>query len=163
MVSTTVPGCPLPTHLKEAVPNQGHEELVPVQLPHQGSILRGVHAGEVEHGHIGLPIVVDGKVQGWQLLLGGEVSGLPGIVQQSLLVHVVPGQQQLCVGVVLAPKREEAHWRRWVQSTWLEPRHGAHTKFLPAFPLQQCVFPQVFPTKYKEGWGAFLKEHRPCC
>lgn len=51
------------TNLEEAVPDQRHEELVAVLLTHQRRILGRVHAREVKHGHVGLPVVVDGKVQ----------------------------------------------------------------------------------------------------
>lgn len=74
-------------------------------LAHHGGVLRGVHAGEVEHGHVGLPVVVDGKVQRGQLVVGGEISGLAGVRQQGGLVHVGPGQQQLCVRIVLRQGR----------------------------------------------------------
>lgn len=79
-----------------------------ILLPHQGGVLGGVHTSEVKHGHIRLPIMIDGKIQRWQLLLGGEVCCLPGIVQQSLLIHILPGKQELCISIVLSPEREEA-------------------------------------------------------
>lgn len=92
------------SHLQEAVPHQSHQQLVPVVLPHQGRILGGIHAREVEHGHVRLPVVVDGEVQRRQLLLGGEVGCLPGVAQQGLLVHILPGEQELRVSVVLSPE-----------------------------------------------------------
>lgn len=94
------------THLEQAVPDQRHEQLVAVLLAHQRRVLRGVHAREVEHRHVRLPVVVDGKVQRGQLLVSGEICCFPGVVQQSLLVHVLPGEQDLSVGVVL-PKAAE--------------------------------------------------------
>lgn len=70
-------------------------------LAHHGGVLRSVHAGEVEHGYVGLAVVVDGKVQCGQLVVGGEIRSLTGVRQQGSLVHISPGQQQLCVCIVL--------------------------------------------------------------
>lgn len=139
------PNCHLPllsTHLQKAVPHQGHQQLVATVLPHQGRVLGGVHAREVEHGHVGLPVVVDGEVQGGQLLLGGEVGRLPGIAQQGLLVHILPGQQELRVSVVLSPEGEEARWKR--------PGRGARARRpQPCCACQMepssAAFPSLFP------------------
>lgn len=92
-------------HLQQAVADQRHQEVVAVALAHHGSVFRSVHTGEVEHGHVRLPVVVDGKVQRGQLVVGGEISSLTGIRQKCGLVHVSPGQQQLSVCVVLPDKR----------------------------------------------------------
>lgn len=89
------------SHLQQAVANQRHQEAVAVALAHHGGVFGGVHAGEVEHGHVGLAIVVDGEVQRGQLVVGGEIRSLTGVRQQRGLVHVSSGQQQLRVGVVL--------------------------------------------------------------
>lgn len=96
----TKPLCPL-SHLQQAVAHKRHQELVTVPLAHHGGVLRGVHAGEVEHGYVGLTVVVDGKVQCGQLVVGGEICSLAGIREQGSLVHIRPGQQQLRVCVVL--------------------------------------------------------------
>lgn len=72
-----------------------------ISLTHHGGVLRGVHAGEVEHGYVGLAIVVDGKVQCGQLVASGEISSLTGVRQQGSLVYISSGQQQLCVCIVL--------------------------------------------------------------
>lgn len=79
------------SHLQQAVSHQRHQQLVAVALAHHGGVLRGVHAGEVEHGHIGLAIVVDGEVQCGQLVAGGEIGSLAGVGQQGGLVHVGSG------------------------------------------------------------------------
>lgn len=79
------------SHLQKAVSNQSYKQLVAVALAHQCRIFRGVHAREVKHGHIRLPVMVDCEVQLGQLVIGGEVSCLSGIGQQSSLVHVRPG------------------------------------------------------------------------
>jgi len=100
------------SHLQQAVAHERHQQLVAVALAQHGGVLRGVHAGEVEHGDVGLAVVVDGEVQRGQLVVGGEIGSLAGVGQQGRLVHVGPGQQQLCVGIVLqrgrAPLEEEA-------------------------------------------------------
>lgn len=93
------------THLQQAVANQRHQEVVALALAHHGGVFRSVHTGEVKHGHIRLPIVVDGKVQRGQLVVGGEIGSLTGIRQQCSLVHVSPGQQQLSVCIVLPEKK----------------------------------------------------------
>lgn len=93
------------SNLQQAVAHQRHQQVVAVALAHHGGVFRSVHAGEVEHGHIGLAVVVDGEVQRGQLVVGGEICSLAGVRQQRGLVHVSPGQQQLRVGVVLAEKR----------------------------------------------------------
>lgn len=72
-----------------------------VPLAHHGCVLGGVHAGEVEHGYVGLAVMVDGKIQGGQLVVGGEICSLTGVRQQGGLVHVSSGQKQLSVCVVL--------------------------------------------------------------
>lgn len=97
--------------LQQAVADQRHQEVVAVALAHHGGVFRSVHAGEVEHGHVGLAVVVDGKVQRGQLVAGGEVGSLAGVRQQRRLVHVGPGQQQLRVGVVLPHKRPVSRWK----------------------------------------------------
>lgn len=95
-------------HLQQAVTDQRHQEVVAPALAHHGGVFRSVHTGEVEHGHIRLPVVVDGKVQRGQLVVGGEIGSLTGIRQQCGLVHVSPGQQQLGVCIVLPDKRRYA-------------------------------------------------------
>lgn len=92
------------SNLQQAVAHQRHQEVVAAALAHHGSVVRRIHAGEVKHGNVGLAVVVDGKVQGGQLVVGGEVCGLTGVRQQRCLVHISPGQQQLRVGVVLPHK-----------------------------------------------------------
>ena len=80
--------------------------MAPVALTHDRRVLRRVHAGEVEHGHVRLPVVVGGVVQGGQLVVGAKVSGLAGIAQQRFLVDVVTAQQTLGVDVVLCANRK---------------------------------------------------------
>ena len=70
-------------------------------LADHGGVLRGVHAGEVKHGHVGLTVVVDGKVERRKLLIGGEVRGLARVRLQRNLVDVVPGEEQPRVRKVL--------------------------------------------------------------
>jgi len=72
-----------------------------VTLAHHGGVLGRVHAGEVEHGHVRLPIVVHGEVQRGQLVVGAEVGGLAGVAQQGFLVDVVAAQQILRIHVIL--------------------------------------------------------------
>lgn len=69
------------SHLQKAVSNQSYEQLVAIALAHQRGIFRGIHAREVKHGHVRLPIMINGKVQLGQLVIGGEVSCLSGIGQ----------------------------------------------------------------------------------
>lgn len=69
------------THLQQTVSNQCHQKLVAIALPHNGSVLWGVHAGEIKHGYIWLSIVVDGKVQCGQLVVCGEICSFTGIRQ----------------------------------------------------------------------------------
>lgn len=88
-------------HLQQAVSHKCNQKLVAIALAHHGGILWGIHAGEVEHGYVRLPIVVDGKVQCGQLVVGGEIRSLTGVRQQGSLVYISPGQQQLCVCIVL--------------------------------------------------------------
>lgn len=90
--------CP---HLEETIAHQGDHQLMPVLLPDQGGVLRGVHAGEVKHGHIGLAVVVDGVVQRRQLVVGAEVGGLAGVGEQRFVIDVVGAQQPLRLDVVL--------------------------------------------------------------
>lgn len=78
---------------------------MPMFLPNQCSILRCVHAGKVKHGYIWLPIVVDGVVQRWQLVVCAKVSSLASVRQQSFLVNVVRIQQSLSFYVVLEYKK----------------------------------------------------------
>ena len=78
-----------------------------VALADQRGVLRGVHAREVEHGHVGQAVVVDGEVERGQPPVGGEVGGLAGVGEQGGLVHVGPGQQQLRVGVVLEARADQ--------------------------------------------------------
>ena len=106
---------PSVSHLQQAVAHERHQELVTVPLAHHGGVLRGVHAGEVEHGYVGLAVVVDGKVQCGQLVVGGEVRSLAGIREQGSLVHICPGQQQLRVCVVLQETWEREEIRRGVK------------------------------------------------
>lgn len=79
-----------------------------VLLPDHGGVLRGVHAGEVKHGYVRLPVVVDGVVQGRQLVVCAEVGRLAGVGEQRLLVDVVGAQQSLCLYVVLWRDRRRA-------------------------------------------------------
>lgn len=67
------------SNLQQAVADQRHQQIVAVALAHHGGVFRGVHAGEVEHGHVGLAVVVNGKVQRGQLVAGGEVCSLTGV------------------------------------------------------------------------------------
>lgn len=90
-----------PSYLQEAVPHQRHQQLVPVLLPDQGGVLRGVHAGEVKHGHVRLPVVVKGKVQRWELIVGGKVSSFTGVGAQCFLADVVGSEQPLRLYEVL--------------------------------------------------------------
>lgn len=92
-------------HLQQTVPNESHQQLVAEPLPDQGGVLRGVHAGEVKHGHVRLPAVVGGVVQRGELVVGAKVSSLAGVAQESFLVDVLAAQQHLGVGVVLSRSR----------------------------------------------------------
>lgn len=67
------------SNLQQAVADQRHQEVVAVALAHHGGVFRSVHAGEVEHGHVGLAVVVDGEVQRGQLVVGGEICSLAGV------------------------------------------------------------------------------------
>lgn len=96
--------CSVP-HLQQTVADQSHQQLVAEPLPDQGGVLRGVHAREVEHGHVWLPAVVGGVVQRGELVVGAKVGGLAGVAQEGLLVDVVAAQQHLGVGVVLSRSR----------------------------------------------------------
>lgn len=89
------------SHLQQTVTHKRHQQFVTMPLAHHGGILWRIHAGEVKHGYVGLAVVVDGKVQCRQLVVGGEIRSLTGIRQQRSLVHVSPGQQQLRVSIVL--------------------------------------------------------------
>lgn len=70
-------------------------------LPDQGSVLRGIHAGEVKQGYIWMSIVVQCIVQRWKLVVGAKVSCLTCVGQQSFLVDIISTQQSLCLYVVL--------------------------------------------------------------
>ena len=59
------------------------------------------HGGEVEHGDVRLAVVVDGEVEVRHLVLGGKVGGVPGVVEEALLVDVGVGEQLDSVGLVL--------------------------------------------------------------
>lgn len=73
------PDQPQRHYLKQTVSHQGDQQLLSVFLPDQGGVLWSVHAGEVKHGHVWLPVVVDGVVQRRQLVVCAEVSGLAGV------------------------------------------------------------------------------------
>ena len=45
--------------------------------------------------------MIDGKVEVWQLVLGGKVGGLPGVVEEGLLVDVGRGEELGRVRLVL--------------------------------------------------------------
>ena len=102
------PSSRLPPHLQQTVANQRHQQVVSVPLTHHRCVLRRVHAGEVKHGHVRLPIVVGGVVQGGELVVGAKVSGLAGVAQQRFLVDVVAAQQTLGVDIVLCSNRKRA-------------------------------------------------------
>lgn len=74
---------------------------MPTLLPDQGGVLRGVHACEVKHGYVGLPVVVDGVVQGRQLVVCAKVGCLSSVGKQRFLVDIVSTQQPLRFYVVL--------------------------------------------------------------
>ena len=59
------------------------------------------HGREVEHGDVRLAVVVDGEVEVRHLVLGGKVGGVPGVVEEALLVDVGVGEQLDGVGLVL--------------------------------------------------------------
>lgn len=88
-------------YLKQTVAHQGNQQLVSVPLPDQGSVLWGVHTREVKHGHVGLTVVVNGVVQGRQLVVRAKVGRLAGVGEQRLVVDVVAAQQPLRFYVVL--------------------------------------------------------------
>lgn len=91
----------LAADLEQTVAHQGHHQLMPTLLPDQGGVLWGVHAREVKHGYIGLPVVVDGVVQGRQLVVRAKVGRLSSVGEQRFLVDVVGAQQSLRFYVVL--------------------------------------------------------------
>lgn len=93
-------------YLQKAISNQSHQQLVSVLLPDDRSVFRRIHAGEVEHGHVGLRVVVHGVVQRRQLVVGAEVGGLAGVGEQSLLIDVVAVQESLCLDVILIEERK---------------------------------------------------------
>ena len=72
-----------------------------MSLDNATGVFRCEHGREVEHGDVGLAEVVDGVVEGGQLVVGGEVGRLPRVPQQGLVVHVVLGQQRGHIPVVL--------------------------------------------------------------
>lgn len=79
-----------------------------VPLYNPRSIVRGKHGREVKHGYIRLAVVIDGVLWIWQHVIGGEVCSLPGVVQQSILVDVLFGEQLDSVIVVL---KNELTWK----------------------------------------------------
>lgn len=93
------------SHLQQTVSHQRDQQLVAVALADQGSVLRGVHTGEVKHSDVRLTVMVHGEVKDWQLVIGGEVCSLPGVSLQSLLVHVPSREELLGVWEVLKEDR----------------------------------------------------------
>lgn len=92
------------TYLQKTISNQRHQQLMSALFPHQCSVLRSVHAGEVKHGHIWLAVVVDGVIQRGQLIVSAKIRSLTGIWEQSLLVHVVICQKPFSLNIVLGMK-----------------------------------------------------------
>ena len=88
-------------YLKQTVPHKRDHQLMSVLLPDQGSILWCIHAGEIKHGHIWLSVVVDGIVQGRELVVCAKISCLTGVGEQRFLVDIVSTQQAICFYVVL--------------------------------------------------------------
>ena len=76
-------------------------------MPYRGraGVAGGVHTGEVEHGHVLQAVVVDGKLELWQLEVGGEVCGLASKGHQPVAVNVGRREQLASVHVVLADTR----------------------------------------------------------
>ena len=98
-------------HLQQAVPHQREQQGSVVSPAHHGRRLRGVHAGEVEHGHVRLAVVVHGEVQAGQPVARGESRRLAGVRLQCILVHVPAGQQELRVRVVLGVRGQRSEVR----------------------------------------------------
>lgn len=72
-----------------------------------GRVLSREHRREVEHGHVGLAVVVDRELQVRHLVLGREVRGLSGVVLELLRVHIVRMQQLGGVTAVLDCENEK--------------------------------------------------------
>lgn len=108
----------LSLHLQKAISNQSYQQLVSVLLPYECSVFRRIHAGEVEHGYVRLSVVVHGVVQRWQLVVGAEVSRLPGVGEQSLLIDVVTVQESFCLNVILIG--EGGSQKRHNERDWLK-------------------------------------------
>jgi len=101
-------------HLQQAVAHQRDQQGaagVAAASHHHGGILCGVHAGEVEHGHVGAAVLVHGEVKAGQPTARGEVGGLPRVRLQCILVHVGAGEEELRVCVVLAVRGEDIYAR----------------------------------------------------
>ena len=88
-------------YLKQTISNKRHQELMSVPLSHQCSIFRCIHGSKIKHCYIWLPIVINCKIQGRQLVIGCKVSSFSGIGQQIALVHIFPTEEQLSINVVL--------------------------------------------------------------
>lgn len=89
------------SYLKQTISHQCNQQLVSMFLPDQGGVFWGVHAGEVKHGYIRLSVVVDGVVQGWQLVVCAKISRFTSIWEQSFLIDVVRTQKPFSFHVIL--------------------------------------------------------------
>lgn len=141
-------------YLKQAVSNQGHQELMSVPLSHQRSVLRGIHGGKIKHCHIWLPIVINCKIQGRQLVVGCKVSSFSGIGQQIALVHIFPTEQQLSVNGVLQGQ-EDVGWQTPISNILAELERCSLTHLtttrnkwhLSSPPKSQCTKTGTAPEK----------------
>lgn len=141
-------------YLKQAVSNKGHQELMSVPLSHQCSVLRGIHGGKIKHCHIWLPIVINCKIQGRQLVVGCKVSSFSGVGQQIALVHIFPTEQQLSVNGILQGQ-EDVGWETPISNILSElercsPTHLTATRNkgrLSSPPKSQCRETGTAPEK----------------
>ena len=59
------------------------------------------HGGKVEHCHVRFSVMIDGKVELRQLVVRGEVGGLPRVLEQLFCPNVFLGQKLGSVGFIL--------------------------------------------------------------
>ncbi len=88
-------------YLQKTITDESKEDLFAMALLDVARVGGRKHRREVEQGHVGLSVMIQLKGQIWKLIICAVITGVFDVIQQSILIDILPAQQLDRVFVVL--------------------------------------------------------------
>ena len=89
------------SYLEQTVADEREEQTLAAALDNATRVYRLEQGGKVEHGDVLVAVVIFGEVELRELLVGGHIGRLFGILTQAIEVDIVLGEQLLGVRIVV--------------------------------------------------------------